>query len=328
MKHAGKIGLDTKSLMAQAQNMADGGYEPDYIGEWLTGVVTKAQEHLDRVRNQMMGNGGVQPTPGQLNGTERPYSDNNMPEGTYLRLKPNLHCSVLVEVIVLSLAGLMDECIKDPKGVNPYNYRSVSLNRFLDHLAERQFWHGDVPEKIESPEETEEMDVKDEKTGQMVTKKIHKMKDNPHYTLKLKQLKAVAEGVYEPWDPVREATPKWMSQQEDHEYTPTNEEIDLFWEGIKNLRKNLQVTFRMHNRYNYAPITTVNQIHTVEQLEIPEDASEELLKVKAKNYEQNIVTITNKGISFLQLYFYSWPQSDQKGIYTNYIMMGLNREMT
>lgn len=330
MKIVDRMGLDKKSIMQQAQNMLDGGYTYDAVSEWINNIIQTAGEALARQRAMTEANGGMAPTPEQLSGKQQQpaYSDHNMPPGTYLQVTPPTHPSTQMAMIITTLAGLMDECLRDPKGVNPYNFRIVSLNRFIDRLAERQYWTAQPVEKVESGEmEEKEVTEYDEKTKQkkLVTKKVPVMIDNPHYTLLKKKLKAEQEDVYYEWDRVTQTKlPVWMLN---FEGGLDAGEVQDFQQGIENIRKNIVTTLRSLYSNRYVEIIRANEIHHPSQVRIHDDASSkdiELVKQKVQEYQANQITITHKGENFLNLYIYSWPQQDQKGIYTNYLMMGLD----
>lgn len=315
-----KMGVDKKRMTNQAQSFLDAGYDLNYVLEWMNGLV---KDYLERTSSPSQ-------QPQQQTEGAGGYSDHNMPPGTYLAVSPPTHPSTQMAMIITTLAGLMDECLKDPKGVNPYNFRIISLNRFIDRLAERQYWTAQPAEKIESGEmEEKEVTEIDEKTKQkkLVTRKVPVMKDNPHYTLLKKKLKAEADDVYYEWDRVTQTNlPVWMLN---YEGGLDAGEVQDFQQGIENIRKNIVTTLRSLYSNRYVEIVRANDVHHPSQVEIKSDDDSitpdlQLVKQKVQEYQANQITITHKGENFLNLYIYSWPQQDQKGIYTNYLMMGLD----
>lgn len=321
LQHADKIGLDQKHISKQIQNMADAGYTLEAMHEWLGNIVTSATREVEKQMRAQAGNQGMPFSPEQLAGQQPRYSESNMAPGTYLAMKPNVHVATQVEIILITFSELMAACLEDPKGVNPYNYRLISLNRFLDRISEKQYFtEAGVPKEMPTGK-MEEIETVDETTGKPVKSQIPETVPSPHYSLIQKKKKAEELKKYEEFDMISGAIPKWFM---DDEIKVNDIEMNHFSENLAIIRKNFQAVLRDMAKFQYADVRQANTIHHASQL--PADPVDKSLR--KREYEANQVVLNGKGSAFLRMYFYCWNQADQRGIYGNFIMMGLDKNLT
>jgi len=341
LKHANSINLDTKQITKQIQNMSDAGYTLDAIKQWFYNMLTTATNQIEKEMRAQGSNQGQQLTVDQLAGQEPRYSESNMAPGSYFSMRPTVHVATQVEIILITFAELLTACLDDPKGVNPYNYRLISLNRFLDKISEKQYFNEQGVPKEMPTGKMEEIETTDETTGKKVKSQLPETVPSPHYSLIQKKKKAEVAGKYQPHDAVEDRIAGWMKrgsddgatfEEDNKDWLVTEEERNHFKENMEIIRKNFQAILRDMSNFQYADVRNANTIHHASQVpKNPKLEPNDVTKLKQdrkREYEANQVVITKKGSAFLRMYMYCWNQADQRGIYGNFIMMGLDKNLT
>lgn len=352
MKHAASLRLNKDMLMEQADRMIRAGRDVDTVVGWLQKIVYMAQEQQQSAARIEANNMNKGLSNEQALGEEPRYSDSHMPSGTYFALKPVVHIAQLNMMNMTILMELYKKCTHDPEGRNPYYFHGTPLNKFLDESSFMMCFGQQQDDRIES-DETEEIESKDEKTGKMSKRKIPIMVDNPLLPL----YKIFGEKFSALTDEQKREIPDGFfdflnNKKEMEEKGITKEAHSLFKKMWELQRKDLQNALRQLQTYQYVNVNIPSFFHHPDDITIEKVTSyligigqtkdaqvleemkdgpdkDKLVREWGMNlYKRNEVIITKKGSTFMQMYFYVYDQANQRDVFANFCMMGLNKDLT